>query len=240
MLGLINKVRLARQIARLPDVPDWQRLILSRVRPFTMTTPERILATIAAVEYVVSAGVEGDIVECGVWRGGQMMAVALTLQHLGEQRDIHLFDTFAGMTAPADVDKDLAGEAAGPIYEKSRLRARGERWCEATLADVTRNLASTGYPAERLHFIEGDIELTIPARAPAAIAYLRLDTDWYASTAHEFQHLYPRVSHRGVVAVDDYGHWQGARKATDEYLARHGIRVLMNRIDYTGRQFLKV
>lgn len=240
MLRLIEKIRFARKIARLPDIPDWQRTILSRVRPFTMTTPERILATISAVEYVVDAGIAGDIVECGVWRGGQMMAAALTLQHLGVERDLRLFDTFAGMTAPAEVDRDLAGDAAAPVYERSLARARGERWCEATLPDVARNLASTGYPSARIHFIEGDVEVTIPAHAPEAIAYLRLDTDWYASTAHEFEHLYPRVSRLGVVAVDDYGHWQGARKATDEYLSRHGIRVLMNRIDYTGRQFLKV
>lgn len=240
MRRLIESFRYARRIARLPDVPDWQRTILAQVRPFTMTTPERIIATIAAVEYVVEAGIEGDIVECGVWRGGQMMAAAMTLQHLGVERDIRLFDTFSGMTAPGALDKDLVGEAAGPVYEKSLTRAKGDRWCEASLEDVTRNLLSTGYPVRRIHFIEGDVEATIPGHAPSSIAYLRLDTDWYASTAHELLHLYPRVSLHGVVAIDDYGHWQGSRKATDEYLSGNGIKVLMNRIDYTGRQFLKV
>lgn len=240
MLRLIKKMRDARQIARLRDVPEWQRDVVKQVAPFTMTTLERVLATIAAVEYVVTAGVDGDIVECGVWRGGQMMAAALTLKHFGVERDIRLYDTFSGMTAPAAVDLDFAGEAAQPVYEKSLSREPGGRWCEATLPDVRTNLLSTGYPSSRIHFIEGDVESTIPEFAPDAISYLRLDTDWYASTAHEFLHLYPRVTRLGVIAVDDYGHWQGARMATDEYLAKHGIKVLMNRIDYTGRQFLKV
>jgi hypothetical protein len=74
---------------------------------------------------------------------------------------------------------------------------------------------------------------------PEQIAVLRLDTDFYESTRHELRHLYPRLVHGGVLIIDDYGHWAGARKAVDEYIAEEGIRLLLNRIDYTGRIAIK-
>ena len=79
---------------------------------------------------------------------------------------------------------------------------------------------------------------TLPASAPSQIALLRLDTDWYESTRHELEHLYPRLATGGVLIVDDYGHWEGARKATDEHLAAHPA-LLLSRSDYTGRMAVK-
>jgi len=69
---------------------------------------------------------------------------------------------------------------------------------------------------------------------------LRLDTDWYESTYHELKHLFPRLSPGGVLIVDDYGSFQGARRATDQYLRESGARILLTRIDYTGRLGVKV
>ena len=239
LLRYLRSLRQAHRSLGLGDVPQWQREVLAAARPFTMGGDLRTLSTIAAVEYVVRNGIEGAIVECGVWRGGQMMAAAMTLRHLEAERDIYLLDTFAGMTKPDDRDLDLSGAAAAPVYQDSLERPVGERWCEAGIEDVRRNLATTGYPMSKIRLVQGDVEATIPAAAPEAIAYLRLDTDWYASTAHEFEHLYPRVTRLGVVTVDDYGHWQGARQATDEYLEKHGIAAMMHRIDYSARQFVK-
>lgn len=226
--------------AKMPDAPEWQKKIIYRVSPYTMAGRARTLSTITAVQYVVEAGIEGAIVECGVWRGGQMMAAALTLQAMKAEREIVLFDTFAGMTAPGTRDVDHSGAAAGPVYEASSRRHAGDRWCEATLEDVAKNLCSTGYAPSLVRFVKGNVQDTIPDQAPRAIAYLRLDTDWYESTAHELKHLYPRLSRLGVLAIDDYGHWQGARAAVDEYVRDMGMRVLMHRIDYSARQFVKV
>jgi predicted O-methyltransferase YrrM len=103
------------------------------------------------------------------------------------------------------------------------------------LADVQANLRSTGYPVERMRFVVGDVADTVPREAPERIAILRLDTDWYASTRHELEHLYPRLAVGGVLIVDDYGHWEGARLAVDEFLERTSAPILLNRIDYTGR-----
>jgi hypothetical protein len=97
-----------------------------------------------------------------------------------------------------------------------------------------------GYPKEKLHYVQGKVEDTIPGAAPGQIALLRLDTDWYESTHHELIHLYPRLSAGGVLIVDDYGHWQGSRRAVDEWIAQTGARILLNRIDYTGRVAVKV
>ncbi|HXQ17183.1 MAG TPA: TylF/MycF/NovP-related O-methyltransferase [Caulobacteraceae bacterium] len=210
--------------------------ILSRVAPFTMTSPERIGALVDAVRYATAANIPGAIVECGVWRGGSMMAAALALLETGDIRDLYLFDTFAGMTAPTADDVDHAGlDAAGP-YADSMADDHNE-WCYASLEDVRRNLLSTGYPAENCHFVQGDVLQTIPIDDMPDIAVLRLDTDWYESTRHELTHLYPRLSKSGVLIIDDYGHWQGCRKAVDEYFSKQPL--FMFRIDYTGRMAVR-
>jgi O-methyltransferase len=106
------------------------------------------------------------------------------------------------------------------------------------LEDVRRNLLSTGYPEEKCHFIKGDVLKTIPHEAIDEIAILRLDTDWYESTRHELQHLYPKLTRGGVLIVDDYGHWQGCRKAVDEYFT--GRPPFMFAIDYTARMSIRL
>jgi O-methyltransferase len=237
---LMRNIRTALKAEQMLDIPPWQREIVRKVQPFTMAGYERIISTISAVDYLTAAEIPGAIVECGVWKGGQMMAAALTLQHLDSERPIYLFDTFAGMTAPSDIDQDLKGRAAKEGFDESMARPPGKRWCEATIEVVERNMASIGYPPHLVKFVVGAVEETLPAQAPDTIAYLRLDTDWYASTLHELVHLYPRVARLGVITIDDYGHWHGARQAVDEYMASAGLGCFLHRIDYTGRSFVKV
>jgi len=222
-----------------PDVDDAARAVLETVAPFTMTSPERILALRAAVGHVCRHGIEGDIVECGVWRGGSMMAAALTLLECGDRRRLHLFDTFAGMPPPAPADRDVSGAPAADLLAAEDPFS-GPTWCHSPLADVQANLAATGYPADLVRFVTGRVEETLPREAPERIAILRLDTDWYESTRHELEHLYPRLAVGGLLIIDDYGHWEGARRAVDEYLAAIGARLFLTRIDYTGRLAVKV
>ena len=188
------------------------------------------------VEHVVAARVPGALVECGVWRGGSMMAVALTLQRLGAtDRDLYLFDTYTGRTEPTAEDVDSAYDGFG-LKAMWNRRRRGEmNWIGVPKEEVAAAMAETGYPAERIHLVEGPVEQTVPAQAPERIALLRLDTDWYQSTRHEMEHLYPRLERGGVLVLDDYGHYEGARRAVDEHLAATGEQLLLNRIDYTGR-----
>lgn len=214
---------------------DSERSIVAAVREYTMLSVARILALRDAILYVEREQIPGAIVECGVWRGGAMMAAALTLLEVGPgTRDIYLFDTFAGMTPPGEADRDPTGVPAADLLARED-RETSWLWGYATLADARKNLARTGYPAAHLHFMEGSVEETIPAQAPGRIAVLHLDTDWYASTQHELRHLVPRVPANGVLIVDDYGDWLGSRKAVDEFLQETDRPVLFGRTDHTGR-----
>jgi len=191
-----------------------------------MTSSEKLFALIIATRHVADHGIPGSIVECGVWRGGSMQAVARTLRaRCVTDRDLHLFDTFKGMPAPTDRDRSPRGKRASKVLA-SRPRT-GKVWAVAGLEDAQAGMAETGYPAERVHFHVGLVEETIPGQAPDRIAILRLDTDWYESTRHELDHLYDRVPAGGVLIFDDYDYWQGARGAIDEFLARTGARLLL-------------
>ncbi len=227
-----------RDAQSLADLSDADRAIAHRVSPYTLTGMDRRASLILAVDHLVRQRIAGDIVECGVWRGGSMMAVALALLARGDAtRALYLYDTFEGMTPPTDADRAHGGETAADQLART---ARGDGvWCEAGLDDVRANVGSTGYPRERVHFVKGPVEQTIPATMPGPIALLRLDTDWYESTRHELQHLYPRLVPGGLLIIDDYGHWQGARQAVDEYFADSPQPVFLHRIDYTARLLVK-
>ena len=226
---------LNRRVAQ-PDMDAQFADLYGRCRPLTMTPVERMYALYEATKYVVARDVPGDVVECGVWRGGSAMLAALTLDRVGvRDRAIHLFDTFAGMTEPTDRDGQTA-------LREWRKRDRGDHneWCYSSRDEVEANMLSTGYPADRVVLVEGKVEETLPAQAPERIALLRLDTDWYESTYHELVHLYPRLEPGGVLIIDDYGYWSGARQAVDRYLAELETPVLLNRIDHGGRIAIKV
>lgn len=208
-------------------------------RACTMTSIERMYALYKVVEHTVRAGIPGDLAECGVWKGGSMMMCALTLRAMKDtSRTLYLYDTFEGMTLPTEKDADVFGDSAEAALRKGRMREFGE-WCRSPLDEVRANLLRTGYPPDKIVFVRGRVEETLPATRPRALALLRLDTDWYESTYHELTHLYPLLTPGGVLIVDDYGHWRGAREATDRYLEETGARMLLHRVDYTGRVGVK-
>jgi O-methyltransferase len=222
-----------------PDYSPQMVELFRAVEPFTMTSPERIGSLVNAVEYVVHNRIAGEIVECGVWRGGSMMAVAHTLTRLRHtKKDLLLFDTFEGMPPPGAVDRDLRGNAAADLMG-TQDRSTSWMWGVAQLDEVRSNMHSTQYPVDKIKLFKGRVENTIPLEAPEQISLLRLDTDWYESTKHELVHLFPKLSVGGVLIVDDYGHWEGARRAVDEYIDEHKLRILLCRIDYTGRVAVK-
>jgi O-methyltransferase len=219
-----------------PDFGKQEAEVLRAVRPWTMTSPERIYALIQAVRYVSTNGIAGAIVECGVWKGGSMAAVARTLLQMKDvSRDLYLFDTFEGMSEPTVNDIDYSGKRANEVMQENS----GFRCADAPLERVKEVLLDTGYPKDKIHFVPGKVEDTVPGSAPDAISLLRLDTDWYESTKHELVHLFPRLARAGVIIIDDYGHWRGSRQACDEYFAENRVPLLLNRIDYTGRIALK-
>jgi hypothetical protein len=245
---------LRRPAAGTPDAnqdADWvattpeDRAIIERSAPYSIAGVPRTQALIDGVRYAVARDVPGAFAECGVWRGGSVLAMILTLQELGvTDRDIHLYDTFEGMTEPTEHDTSPVEPPALETWKRAQDRD-ARPWSEFFQPDVFNEegvrelLLSTGYPESRLHLVRGPVEATLPAQAPQRLALLRLDTDWYESTRHELVHLYPRLSAGGVLIVDDYGHWEGCRRAVDEYFAAGAPPVLLTRIDYTGRIAIK-
>ncbi len=221
----------------LEDEAD-KRDIISKVTPMTMTGELGVLANIDAVDYITKNSLKGAIVECGVWKGGSTAAMIYRLlQHKDKSRQIYLFDTFAGMTEPTEEDKKGSLDVVQK-FEEHQTGTHNE-WCYSPIEEVKSNIAETGYPEKNVHFIKGDVLQTIPQSPVDEIAILRLDTDWYESTKIELEHFYPKVVKGGVVIIDDYGAWQGARKATDEYFEKMKISPLMQRVDHTRRMFVK-
>jgi O-methyltransferase len=222
------------------DFTKFEIDVISKVSNFTMTSPARIVTLIRATEYIVKNNIEGDFVECGVWKGGSVGACVLTLNQLSENnRKIWLFDTFEGMNTPSEVDYDINGKLAS-----DRLDVEDKEtswiWAKAQLDAVKNNVYSFGYPTEKIDFIKGLVEETlISNEIPEKISLLRLDTDWYESTKIELEVLYPRLVSGGVLIIDDYGHWNGCRKAVDEFFDSMEFSPFLNRIDYTGRIIIK-
>jgi hypothetical protein len=227
---------------RLPvEATSEQARTIASLRPYTMTSAERLWSLMNAVRYVVDEGLPGDFAECGVWRGGSIMAMAIQLKELGvTDRRIWLYDTFAGMTAPTEKDVEAGtGTSAADMLRTTEVGDGNNVWCVAGRADVEANVRTTGYPMEQFTFVEGDVAVTLREQVPDTISLLRLDTDWYESTRIGLEVLFPRLVVGGVCILDDYGHWQGARTAVDEYFEAAGYRPFMHPIDYSGRLFIK-
>jgi O-methyltransferase len=233
--------RIGRPVAS-PPIKDVDRDALATmdfVKSFTMTPAGRQFALIEAVRHIVKSGIPGAFVECGVWRGGSAMAIARTLIQLNDTtRDIHLFDTFDGMTHPEEVDRKYDGRSAETMMTQYADKETGKWFCIPE-SEVRENMRTTGYPMERVNLVAGKVEDSLPAASPPCIALLRLDTDWYRSTLHELECLYPNLAPGGVLVIDDYGYFQGAKKAVDEYVERNNLKLFLCRVDDSCRIAVK-
>ena len=214
--------------------PNFKR-IYTQCKDFTMTPIERMYALYKSVQYVIQANIEGDFVECGAWKGGSSMIIALTLLELGvTDRNIYIYDTYEGMAKPTEQDKNIVSESSALDKWNSLQQDNHNAWCYSSLEEVKKNMLSTNYPAENIIFVKGKVEETIPNTIPEKVSLLRLDTDWYESTKHELLHLYPLLLNQGVLLIDDYGCWAGSKKAVDEYLQKNQIAILLQRTDADG------
>lgn len=215
--------------------------IIENVKPFTMTSIERIHTLIQSIKYIKNNQISGSIVECGVWKGGSMMAIIQTLKKLNDiSYPLYLFDTFEGMPKPSNFDVSSTKISAKDEFIKNKINDESSTWCNIGLDDVKKNIYSQGYDNSKITFVKGKVESTLPFQAPNKISLLRLDTDWYESTKHELECLFPLLSKGGVLIIDDYGYWEGARKAVDEYFLENEIMIFLNRIDNTGRIGIKI
>ncbi len=204
--------------------------IYEKCKKYSMTSLGRMYALFQSVIYIIENNIPGDFVECGVWRGGSSMVITETLLMLGiNNRKVYLYDTFEGMPEPGKKDTKIRKGIDPKIIWESEKKKGG--WCAVSLEEVQENLAKTNYPISNIVFVKGMVEETIPNTVSETISLLRLDTDFYDSTYHEFIHLYPRLSNKGVLIIDDYGSWQGSREATDQYFQEQNIKPLLHRVD---------
>lgn len=204
--------------------------IVKKSLKYSACSKERILSNIEIIEEVNKNNIPGDIVEIGVYKGGSMLSMILANNN--PNRKFWLYDTFEGMTAPSEYDYDLNDFSAREL-----IKCSNDVLCIATLDEVKNNINNnTVISDERINYVVGDIMKT--KTFPELIAVLRLDTDFYDSTAFELANFYKLVAPGGYVIIDDYGHWKGCRKAVDEFLQNHP-EIKLNLIDYTGVYFIK-
>ncbi len=200
------------------SVEEWDTI--NSVKEFTMTSYDRLVTLIRSVEYLEINKIDGDFVECGVWKGGSVMAMIKVLQNLKtEEREVWLFDTFKGMTEPKEIDSKFDNTKAKKLLLEDASR-KSNVWAISSLDEVRTNISSLSYPSIKLKFIEGPVEKTLLDVEIDKIALLRLDTDWYESTKIELEVLFPKLVKGGILIIDDYGHWKGCKKAVDEYFKR--------------------
>jgi hypothetical protein len=211
------------------------------VRPYTMTTVQRIEAVCSATEYILKYDIPGAFVESGVWMGGSSMAAASTLaKHGVTDREMYLFDTFEGIPPPGEHDGVIGGwRSVEEWWQTENAKPDSAPFLDAPVETVRANMARTGYDLDHVHLVPGLVQETLPASAPEQIAFLRLDTDWYESTKVEMELLFPRLSVGGVLIIDDYGFTEGSHKAVDEFLADYPHPVFLHRIDSAGRLAIK-
>ena len=192
--------------------------IIDSVRPFSKSSVPRLKGLVDTLRKIDSINLQGDVVECGVWKGANIALV----RKVSPKRVCWLFDTFNGMANASEHD----------VTHKGHRMSEGK--AAVSIAEVVSNLCNAGvYDTSYLRFIEGEVEtsLTFATNLPKKIALLRLDTDWYHSTRIELEVLYPRLVTNGYLIVDDYGHWMGARKAVDDFFV--GARPLFEYVDYS-------
>ena len=202
------------------------------VKPYTITPIERIHCLYDSLEHIRSNEVDGDYVECGVFKGGNILGMMEYLDsHNITDKRVWLYDTFSGMTEPEPVDEDFHQNLASEIFSSVA--------CIESLNQVKENLSRSSFPSEKVHYVIGDVCETLSDKKnlPKSISLLRLDTDWYASTKMELDVLWERLAKNGVLIIDDYGHWKGCKKAVEEFF--EGSMNKFIEVDYSSIYLIK-
>ncbi len=209
-------------------------LLLKSVRPFSLLSTERLFSLYVRAKAICRSDLPGNFVECGSYKGGAAALLASVIKrHSLRPRKVYACDTFQGMPEPAEVDRHNCTPANETAFGAGTLKAPVDEY----LAVICERLEV----AAIVEPVPGLFAQTLAARKEeiGAIALLHADADWYASTMDIFSNLYDAVIAGGVVQIDDFGHWEGCRKAIRDFEKMSGDVFDLQRIDYTGVWFHK-
>ena len=198
---------------------DWPRTA------HTMVGRKRLDNLQQCVETALAEGVPGDLIETGVWRGGCTVLMRAILKAHGDTtRTVWVADSFEGLPKP-DAER-FPADRGDTHHEVDFLRVSED--------DVRETFRRYGLLDAQVRFLKGWVRDTLPHAPIERLAVLRLDGDMYESTIDALDALYPRLSPRGFVIVDDYGAIPACRQATDDYRRGHAIDAPMAQVDWTG------
>ncbi len=222
------------------ELSEKDKSLIEIVEKYTMTPRIRIFNLLQALRHLKEKSIEGDYVECGVWKGGNILLFKKFLNNEETQnRNIYAYDTFEGMTDPDENDFEISTNIKSKYLLENDYHKKTNNWGVCSLEDVKKNILINKSDLEDINFVKGDVLKTLNNEnyIPKKISLLRLDTDWYQSTKKELEVLYERVSAGGIIIIDDYGHWGGSKKAVDEFFSNK--YVWMHYVDYACRLIIK-
>ena len=237
----LHKIEPIKLSNEYPELNNFERELIDICSKYSMTSLERMFALMKAINFIDENNVEGDFVECGVWKGGNLILFQKLNEKFKLNKKIYAYDTFEGMTEPEDIDETFDGKSSKDIlnklYKKNVNRKKNIVIADCSIDEVKKNFEMYSN-SKNLICIKGSVEKTLNVKEnlPKKISILRLDTDWYSSTKKELEILFPLLEKNGILIIDDYGFWKGARKAVDEYFLNKNIT--MFKIDFTGRMII--
>ena len=224
-------------------ISKFEKSIIDISSKYSMTGFERQYFLIKAIEYVKNNNIHGDFVECGVWRGGNLILFEKMIEKLKIKKKIYAYDTFKGMSEPGKFDYTFKKESAKKIIDSLKMKKADPKknivLAECSLDEVKKNYYKNTIFNKNLICIKGPVEKTLKIRKniPKKISILRLDTDWYESTKIELETLFPLLSKNSILIIDDYGYWSGAKKAVDDFFKKKPVSLF--KIDFTSRFVIK-
>ncbi len=226
---------------KIIELNNEDRKLISVISKYSMTPTIRIYNLLQALRHIKQKNIDGDLVECGVWKGGNVILFKKFLENelKNSNKKIFAYDTYEGMNQPSELDYNLTNKVSADILLKKEKNKNSNIWGISKIEEVKKNISENVKSLNDINFIKGEVEQTLnhEKNLPSKISLLRLDTDWYLSTKKELEVLYERVSSGGIVIIDDYGHWNGSKKAVDEFFSNK--YVWMHYVDYACRLIIK-
>ena len=192
------------------------------VQDCTLLDAERIHSLWNLTNGINRRGIIGDIVECGSYKGGSS---AVLRACMGKHRKLWIYDSFEGMPETTELDGEEARKYVGT--------------CLASKEDAIEILRATGARGDEFVIMEGLYEDTFKKKLPEQVALLHCDADWYDSVSIVLETFYSLIPVGGCVILDDFGFWEGCRRAFYDFCQKHGEKPLLERVGSTQAFWIK-